>query len=257
MFCPKCGANLPDGARFCAACGNHISAAPATSVPGGNAAHFASRHNRRTPLVVAAAVVAVAVVGVVVAFATGLLGGPKVPNGTISINGMMYLQFERQGADTYVTAGSASYDGSKTPAVRGRLVRDGSNEDGTVWRLEDASAPNGGTLWDYYRLQFPEGAADGDLSGVWKFSYGYDDPEENSYASSMLLNFSDDGGAWILMANGGLDLTQKHYSYGDAQTLSQTTDGVSVSDGLTWWPNGDNYQWGANGNALDVTFSLS
>lgn len=28
-FCPKCGNQLPDGAQFCAACGNSLGAAPA------------------------------------------------------------------------------------------------------------------------------------------------------------------------------------------------------------------------------------
>lgn len=27
-FCPKCGANIPDGTRFCSACGTQIGAAP-------------------------------------------------------------------------------------------------------------------------------------------------------------------------------------------------------------------------------------
>ena len=29
MFCPKCGAQLPDGSRFCASCGSQIGGAPA------------------------------------------------------------------------------------------------------------------------------------------------------------------------------------------------------------------------------------
>lgn len=258
MFCPKCGNQLPDNAQFCASCGARIAPAPTTGAPGG-AARVTSRHPRKKPLIVAAAVVVVAVVGVVVAFATGLLGGPRVPNGTISINGLMYFQFERQGSDAYVTVGGAYGDGDKSPFVRGRLVRDGSNEDGTVWRLEDATVPDGGTLWDYYRLQFPDGAADGKLVGAWKFSYGYDDPEDNDYAYSTLANFSDDGGAWILTVSGGLDLTQQHYSYDDAVALSQSVDGANLGDGMTWWPNGDNYQLGMSGYdySYDITFDLS
>lgn len=38
MFCPKCGSQIADGARFCPVCGNVIDAAPAAPASGGHAA---------------------------------------------------------------------------------------------------------------------------------------------------------------------------------------------------------------------------
>ncbi len=256
MFCPKCGARLPDGARYCGACGAPVVAPPQGGSGNVDAVHMSNRRRGKTPLIVVATVAVVAVIGVAVAFAVGLFCGSKVPEGTISINGLMYLQFERQGLDTYVTVGNALVNGSKVPYVRGKLVKDGSNEDGTIWRLEDASASNGGTLWDWYHIQFPEGAAEGKLAGIWKYSYGYDNPDDNSYAGSILCNFSDDGGAWYLQVMGGLDLTQKHYSYDDARALSQdgSSHNVTLVDGISWWANGNDYQWGKDGYNLDITF---
>lgn len=261
MFCPKCGASLPDGARFCGACGAQITLMPKTSTVEG-ATHISGHQGKKVPPI-AVAVVVVAVIGVAVAFATGLLGGPKVPNGTISVNGAMYFQFERQGSDTYVTVGNAQIDGSKSPFVRGRLVRDGRKDDGVVWRLEDVSVPNGGTPWDWYHLQFPEGAADGKLAGVWKFSFGDKETADTSADTrNMLVNFSDDGGAWYLEAMGKVDdLTQRRYTYDDALALSrdasQNGNSVTLEDGLTWWPNGDDYQWGSSDYVRDITFDLS
>lgn len=251
MFCPKCGTQLPDGSRFCARCGCAISPA------GGGApapAPTASRRPGRGRLV-ALAVAAVAVVGVVVALVTGLAGGTRVPDGTISIDGAMFLTFDHEGADTYLTVGQASSDGSRTPYVRGRLVRDGSNEDGTVWRLEDASSPQGGTVWDWYRVQFPDGAADGELAGAWKFSYGDSDDPDNGYASGMLYMFEEDGGAWYVYGS-AMDFTDRHYSYDDARSLSDDDGSAVLTDGLSWFRDGDVCRWGRNGWVNDVTFDL-
>ena len=38
MFCPKCGNQLPDGAKFCGACGTTLNAAPAQPAPGASGA---------------------------------------------------------------------------------------------------------------------------------------------------------------------------------------------------------------------------
>ena len=34
MFCPKCGAQVPDNAQFCGSCGAHIKQAPTSPAPG-------------------------------------------------------------------------------------------------------------------------------------------------------------------------------------------------------------------------------
>lgn len=64
MFCPKCGSQIPDGAKFCAACGAQLApspaAPPAPSEPGSH---------RRRPVLIAAgagALVILAAVGVLV-----------------------------------------------------------------------------------------------------------------------------------------------------------------------------------------------
>ena len=59
MFCPRCGATLPDGAAFCGACGSRLSGSSGAPTP-------AVRTRRRSwvlPVVISAAVVAVLVGG--------------------------------------------------------------------------------------------------------------------------------------------------------------------------------------------------
>ena len=253
MFCPKCGTQLPDDAQFCASCGTRITSAPKVGTPG-VMAPVGHRPKRKT-LIVAAAVVVVAVVGVAIAFATGLLGGPKFPDGTISMSGGMYFQFDREGSDSYLTLGQAYTDGTKDPLLRGRLVRDGSNEDGTIWRLEDISSPTTDASGFSCRVQFPDGAADGKLAGAWKLSLSRADSPDIVWCS--LYEFEEDGGAWFLTTGGGYDLMDRHYSYDEARALSENDGNAYLTDGLTWWPNGDNYQWGKNGYNYDITFTLS
>ena len=75
MFCPKCGQELPDGSKFCAACGAQLTpnagnqAQPAGSAasPSTSYAPVAGAKKSHTPLIIGGiAVVAVAaVMGVV------------------------------------------------------------------------------------------------------------------------------------------------------------------------------------------------
>ena len=97
MFCPKCGAKNPDGAKFCGACGEPFrsapapapAAAPTAAAPGAAPTTFPQAAPttgktlpKKTIAIVAGAVV---VVVAVVAVALTLFGGGKPFEGTIDI----------------------------------------------------------------------------------------------------------------------------------------------------------------------------
>ena len=90
MFCPKCGADLPDGAAFCGSCGSKMAvqqqASPYAQQPAGLPAQQANpymqpaKKRSKAPLIAAAAVVVIAAV-VGIGFATGLFGGGGIFGG--------------------------------------------------------------------------------------------------------------------------------------------------------------------------------
>lgn len=49
MFCPKCGASLPETARFCASCGNPLPASRVQQTTGVSTTPQASAHQANTP----------------------------------------------------------------------------------------------------------------------------------------------------------------------------------------------------------------
>ncbi|SES77467.1 zinc-ribbon domain-containing protein [Olsenella sp. KH3B4] len=99
MFCPKCGVENPDGAKFCKGCGSPLGGQPTNSPFAGTPAPGVTpvpapkpQKKPKLPVIIAAvAIVAVLVVG----FATSWFGlvGHSLPNG-------VYTLHEADGGDT-------------------------------------------------------------------------------------------------------------------------------------------------------------
>jgi hypothetical protein len=88
MFCPNCGANIPDGTNFCSACGHALKSGPQSSRPAPNqppppvAGGIASDLKDLVP-------------GEVVIRDTGTFPISYVKNMMTSINGKLYLTSQR------------------------------------------------------------------------------------------------------------------------------------------------------------------
>ena len=93
MFCTRCGKEVPEGAAFCASCGNPIGGGAPKAAPAAGASptpHAAGTGyavaKKKPPVVpiVVAVVVIVAVVAAIVTGGFGLLGGSGVsPKGSV------------------------------------------------------------------------------------------------------------------------------------------------------------------------------
>ena len=70
MFCPKCGANVPENQAFCAGCGNKM--APAAAPTGAPAAKPAKKISRDAMLVFRIGVVILAVLSIILIFSKGI-----------------------------------------------------------------------------------------------------------------------------------------------------------------------------------------
>lgn len=89
MFCPYCGTNLPDGARFCAGCGNKLElaqTASSASTPVQTAAYAnpvpaAAKKRSKMPVIIIAVVAAVALIAAAVIFLFPMLSGGAGNNG--------------------------------------------------------------------------------------------------------------------------------------------------------------------------------
>ena len=76
MFCPQCGAQLPDGSKFCAACGTQLSAAPAVApAPAAPVSEPQVAPSRSKVVLVVAGVAALAVLAFVIFGVTRCAGG--------------------------------------------------------------------------------------------------------------------------------------------------------------------------------------
>lgn len=165
MFCPTCGRELPEGSRFCPGCGEAVGDAASGSVPP------APRRSRRPLVLGIVAVAVVALASVVALFATGMLGGggAKLPNGRYELYGFVpYTFVVSEGDGGQTIAFVYPNDANNTVMFSGRLAGGGSNGLGPIWRVEDVTFPSG-DAWNVesVRIQFPEGAAEGDPTGRW------------------------------------------------------------------------------------------
>lgn len=176
MFCPKCGAQNPDGAKFCSGCGGPLSAssvspAPAASSPAASPA-FARPKQLKKPIV--AGIVAVAI-AVIVAFVVIFASSGSVPVKTIHFG---YGYSTSDGSYDYSNGFCFSTDGDSFAlalgdrTVTGKVASSYETDDLTVWEVspDDASGDSeGGGSVDGVRvaLYAPKGASVGNPIGDW------------------------------------------------------------------------------------------
>ena len=185
MFCPKCGTKNEDTAKFCAACGAPLrsgqptaanasasvtQAGPRSQANLKNATTFIARH--RIPLVAGAAVVVLAIVGVIL-FSLNIFGGNKLVNGKYIFEGnnyygLSYEVYEEDGKQKIDIGYAGDTDGIDSVYYSGTFTEDGQNDQGTIWKLvpdeDDEDSSNSSTT---IRFQFPEGYGEGEVDGRW------------------------------------------------------------------------------------------
>ena len=181
MFCPKCGAKNPDGAKFCGACGEPFrsapapapAAAPASAAPGAAPTTFPQAAPttgktlpKKTIAIVAGAVV---VVVAVVAVALTLFGGGKPFEGTIEIGGDGEIVI----TDTSVTARGANA-WSNSSLMSGTIEETRRENGGTVYELSNIESPDSSFesavdagVEINTTICIPDGAARGNAAGEW------------------------------------------------------------------------------------------
>lgn len=204
MFCPKCGAQVTDGAAFCPACGNALSgdrrqAGPAPSAP-------APRRRSKAPLVAALAVVVV-VAGVVVAgMLTNWFGlaAPKAPAGPA---GTYLLDF---GGDQSISL-TVGEDGQVSLTEETGLTESGRSTyeisgEGTVTvqggsALIEVDDPTGDEAPDKMAFVVPTGAAErGEIEGDWAVLLLYDTNVEGILSGQLVWANVDGDGTITLRA---------------------------------------------------------
>lgn len=192
MFCPKCGAQVADGAAFCPTCGNALSgdrrqAGTAPSAP-------APRRRSKAPLVAALAAVVV-VAGVVVAgvltnwFGLAGPGAPAGPAGT-------YLLEDGTGQSMELTVGE---DGQVSLTQTGNGTYRISGE-GTVTLQGDSALievddPTGDEAPAKMAFVIPTGAAErGEIEGDWAVLLLYETNADGILSGQLIwANVGDDG----------------------------------------------------------------
>lgn len=267
MFCSKCGRELPEGSRFCPGCGAEVARAPKPEQPAAAPAPSAGRvsdpadtatapspasataqpapKRSRKPLIIGGiAVIVVAAIAVIALLASGVIGGKEgLPNGNFYFSeddrfGFGFsFEIKQEGDVQTIDIGRWTLDegtigqGLFTPLFSGTIEEDGENELGTIWKVVDivdgrSGQPVDGVSW---RIQFPEGAASGELEGRW-----YVELSLNGESMFELFEFDDDGSANIVSGYGA-DALDDAMSYDEilATDNVQATfeDGYGSGDG--------------------------
>ncbi|WP_302152654.1 zinc ribbon domain-containing protein [uncultured Enorma sp.] len=202
MFCPKCGQELPDGSKFCPECGSPLTpkvgnqAQPAGSAASSSTAYapVAGAKKSRKPLIIGGiAVMAVAaVVGVVLLVMNVFGGGSKLVNGKYifernNMYGLSYEVYEEDGEQKIDIGYAKDAYGISNVYYSGTFVEDGENDQGTIWKLVPDEDDESGSSNTTVRFQFPEGYAEGDVSGRWYLEQTttYDDGTSETMFSIM------------------------------------------------------------------------
>lgn len=174
MFCPKCGAKNPDGAKFCGACGEPFrsapapapAAAPASAAPGAAPTTFPQAAPttgktlpKKTIAIVAGAVV---VVVAVVAVALTLFGGGKPFEGTIDLSGIQLIATDK----------SMTMRSGNELIFSGTIDETRRDDNCMVYELDNVESTASG--WDSVdnagmAVSVPDGAVRGDATGEWRF----------------------------------------------------------------------------------------
>lgn len=173
MFCPKCGAKNPDGAKFCGACGEPFrsapapapAAAPTAAAPGAAPTTFPQAAPttgktlpKKTIAIVAGAVVVVVAIVLVV---TNLFGA-KPFEGAIDLSGIQLITTDK----------SMTMRSGNELMFSGTFDETRHEDDCTVYELDNVESTASG--WDSIddasmTVSVPDGAARGDAAGEWRF----------------------------------------------------------------------------------------
>lgn len=176
MFCPKCGAQNPDGAKFCSGCGGPLPASSASPAPAASspAASPAATKPKRLKMPVVAGIAAIAI-AVIVTFVVIFAPSASAPVKTIHFG---YGYSTSDGSYDYSNGFCFSTDGDSFAlalgdrTVTGKVASSYETDDLTVWEVspDDASGDSeGGGSVDGVRvaLYAPKGASVGNPIGDW------------------------------------------------------------------------------------------
>ena len=256
MFCPKCGTQNDDAAKFCANCGTslnsgHTSADDQSALtppkqPSSSKTSFIAKH--RIKLIAITAVAVVAIAGVVL---FNLLGKSMPPQGSFvfSWGFGMYINGEN------ITITAVDLDGSESDVGSGAFVKVGSYDGGTIWK----GSISGSDLDAEACIQIPDAALEGDVEGTWTLVLALVDAEtgESQYTSAR-YQFNDDGTLYIdnvVGTNPKANLIENQTPHDDVVALKDV-DGVERATALrlTWREIADGtYSFSLWGNDYAVT----
>lgn len=235
MFCPKCGAGVPDGSRYCKECGAEmpipVQTEPAPSTPSEVVASKpAGGLNKKLIGIIVAAVV---VVAIVIVLALSLMS-PKQFKGSAILtypNG----SFSLMATDENVTVNAGSYT-----FVSGSIESVKKNDGGLVYEVGN---PTSSWLSDYWgdctiesaSIMIPKGASKGKVDGTWAVTIRYTgdysggslprvvtiwaDAEKDSVQYAMIQEFSGD-----LVANERADAFSENFTPGEYYVETATYD---------------------------------
>ena len=259
MYCPNCGNQLADGAKFCPKCGKPVGQAPQTPqapaaqhpapAPAPNPAPVyapapapvpAPKKKPKILIGVIAGIVVFAVVILTLVF-TGVWGGggplTSIPEGTYQYTDSHdYTTQFNMDADGTMTLSQGTSD-YQTPWMSFTTEPVGAIEGSTVFQCSNIQTYGdvtiSGNLYVLYLL-VPNGIVEGNLAGAWALQGEYDGIVHTAYAL-----FRDDGTA----------ILQPNYE-----------SPVTFIEGVDWWDTyfenmakGDSYAWRRTG---DLTYQV-
>ena len=257
MFCPKCGTQNDDAAKFCSACGAPLqdgqpttnngdasNAQPAQS-PADNAkgdTSFMAKH--RIKLIIGAAVIIVAIAGIAL-FA--LLANSKPLQGTFAFEEWATFHVDEDGIQLEI---------NDFPLGIGELDDDRSNGSNTIYVIDaDSNALGDRTFY----VQIPNNAKNGSIEGEWIFMAVW--PEGPRYSATR-YQFNADGTAYyddITGTNPTADLIENQTSHDEIRRISEMDecpDGIESisSTETTWHENNDGFYTLESGDGdMDIT----
>lgn len=273
MFCRTCGAKLPEDSRLCPECGAQLASEAASQTRQGISEHpraastvgsEASLPRRlRLPLVIGGIVlVLVAAASAFVSLWSGNTAATAtLPNGTFTFNDVMaygfsYRILDGDDGETIIQLGDLG-DAGRTfiPMYEGVLREDGSNDQGTIWKVENLEALDDGFVaWPQHhsniRVQFPAGAAAGEVEGRWYFeSEVASGAGGKSTIEFAIREFDEDGRArWVSGSGEGVidrGLTYDEVLASDSLDIEMTLEDGDYDDerggygSCTWRSTGD------------------
>lgn len=184
MFCPVCGEEIPNGSKFCGACGSDLSSmieeeAGNKSVEGiGDSGYVKPKKKRKLPKVIVGLVLAVVAVGIVI-FVKGKLFGKS--NNDMAIvylkDGKWWVMTDFKKKKEVEIGSAKSSDASKAPIV--------FSDDGKYVYYFTKYEDNKGTLWRAEFNKLKENSS--------KNEQYIEQIASNVYASSFYLTPVEDG----------------------------------------------------------------